>query len=313
MTIAVSLQRVESYDVDAVRAGLITVLDRLGGIGAFVPKSGRVLIKPNLLGAAAPAETHPVVCVELAKLIRDLGCTVAIGDSPAWSSMIPNARASGLAALADAARIPLIDLRRPTRIQPTRPDLCPWITVSRDVLDADAIVNLPKFKSHVQMGLSSSVKNLFGIVPGKRKAVWHFRLGKDVRAFTHMIIATYLTAKPTLTIVDGIDAMEGMGPIRGSHRPLNVLIASADAFAADIVTAEIIGMTRDQLPTWKFGHELGLAPATLADLTLLGDAIDTFRVTDFNHPRRIPLAFTLPRVIRSIILNLLRRWHDRKR
>ena len=86
------------------------------------------------------------------------------------------------------------------------------------MLDADSIVSLPKLKTHHWAGMTCSLKNLFGVVPGAiygwPKNVLHFR-GID-----NSILDIAPTDPPQLAIVDAIVGMEGDGPIMGRAKPV---------------------------------------------------------------------------------------------
>ena len=86
--------------------------------------------------------------------------------------------------------------------------------------NADVIINLPKFKSHQQLKATFAVKNMFGCVSGKRKALWHFRKGGSVDDFCELLIDIYRFLNPVLTIIDAVTAMDGPGPINGKARAL---------------------------------------------------------------------------------------------
>jgi hypothetical protein len=85
--------------------------------------------------------------------------------------------------------------------------------------------NLPKFK-RISMVATFAVKNMFGCVSGKHKALWHFRQGDTPGEFCKLLLGVYQYLHPALTIIDGVVAMEGQGPIRGPSKPLGWLICT---------------------------------------------------------------------------------------
>ena len=147
----VALQEIHNYGHEDVRQALKQMLADLGGLGQYVKPGQYVLIKPNIISSRPESQTHPAVIVELAELVREFGCRVAVADSPAWASIAWNTKSSGLWDLAASKDIPLFDLRRPVKVE-TRPRARQkHLTISRDALECDAIINVPKLKAHQQL------------------------------------------------------------------------------------------------------------------------------------------------------------------
>ena len=110
-------------------------------------------------------------------------------------------------------------------------------------MDADVIINLPKLKTHCQMLLTLGVKNMFGCIVGFKKSQWHMRAGVDTMAFARLLVAIHQAVRPTVSILDGILALEGEGPgKRGKPRKIGVLMGSCDTFALDMAVCKMIGM-----------------------------------------------------------------------
>ena len=118
------------------------------------------------------------------------------------------------------------------------------VGISSVALDAGVIINLPKFKSHQQLVATFAVKNMFGCVSGKRKALWHFTKGHHQNEFCELLIDIYKYLNPALTIIDAVTAMDGPGPIRGRPRPLGFLLGGTDPIACETICAKLIGIER---------------------------------------------------------------------
>jgi uncharacterized protein (DUF362 family) len=108
------------------------------------------------------------------------------------------------------------------------------------LLQSDFIVSMPKMKTHHWAGLTASMKNFFGVVPGAvygwPKNILHFH-GID-----NSILDLNATIRPHLTIVDAVVAMEGDGPIMGTPRQTGFLAMGTDLVAVDATCARIIGL-----------------------------------------------------------------------
>ena len=94
------------------------------------------------------------------------------------------------------------------------------------LIDADAIINLCKLKTHGMMTLTAGTKNLFGAIPGTKKPEYHFRF-QNPADFADMLVDICEYLKPVLTICDAITAMEGNGPASGTPRHVGYIAAAA--------------------------------------------------------------------------------------
>src|SRR6185436_9203177 len=122
-----------------------------------------------------------------------------------------------------------------------------WLPTT--LLQSDFIVSMPKLKTHHWVGMTASMKNLFGTVPGAvygwPKNLLHFR------GIEQSIIDLTATIQPHLSIVDGIVGMEGDGPIMGKPRPMGLLAMGADLVAVDATCARMIGLDPVKMPYLK--------------------------------------------------------------
>src|SRR2546427_2743483 len=114
----------------------------------------------------------------------------------------------------------------------------------RTVLASDFIVSMPKVKTHHWTGVTLSMKNMFGIVPGSRygwpKNVLHWA------GIHESILDICATVRPRFVIADGIVAMEGDGPLNGTQSKLKTLVLSDDPVAADFCCIELLGFSLDR-------------------------------------------------------------------
>jgi uncharacterized protein (DUF362 family) len=114
----------------------------------------------------------------------------------------------------------------------------------RTVLASDFIVSMPKVKTHHWTGVTLSMKNMFGIVPGSRygwpKNILHWA------GIHESILDICATARPNFVIADAIVAMEGDGPLNGSERRLHALVLSDDLVAADSYCTAMLGAAQSR-------------------------------------------------------------------
>ncbi|MBE0535601.1 MAG: DUF362 domain-containing protein [Phycisphaerae bacterium] len=296
----VVVHRLTDYHPDKVADAVAQQFALAGGLGAFVSRGDSVLIKPNFIVPRPrqfAAQTDPAVIVATAALLKDFGAKPFVADSPAWGSVAACAKALELDEPLRRLGVPVRPLDRPRRrrIDGT------LISISRVAMDADKIINLPKFKSHQQLGASFAIKNMFGCVCGKRKAFWHWARGHSFDAFCTMLIEIYKVVAPVYSIIDGVVAMQGQGPISGNARPLGFLIGGADPVACEIVCCDLIGLAPDQLPILRTARHSGFGCSDIGRIEIRGDDYADSRCVDFQFAEQTPLNFPFSHVCRSVL------------
>lgn len=301
----VSLLRAQSYDLAALRQAIAAVLTPLGGMQALVKPGDRVLLKPNLLTGARPSKecvTRPEIVYCVAQLVQEAGGKPFLGDGPAFGSAAGVARANGYGPLVQELGLPIVEFHG-QRYETVSTEFN-HLLLSKEAMDADVVINLPKVKSHVQLTLTLGVKNLFGCVPGKMKAWWHMEAGKSCDRFGQMLVETARAIAPDLTIIDGIVGHEGNGPSGGEPRPLGILGASTDVFALDRAFVEILQVDPALVPTVAASQRLGLCPELAAIAFPLAQPQE-LALADWQLPDHLaPIDFGMPRVLKSTFKHL---------
>lgn len=276
----------------------------IGGMDRFVKPGAKVLIKPNMLAGKAPEKavtTHPEVVRAVIRLVKSAGGIPTVGDSNALGSFRKVAEVTGIAAVAAEEGAGLVELSEAVKVDGK--GTFKHFEIAREVMAADAVINLPKVKTHGQMLLTLAVKNLFGCIPGRRKVQWHLKAGVDRNAFATMLVELCGIVKPVLSIADGVVGMEGNGPGSGTPRKLGFIAVGADAVCLDMVIADMLGVGPDKLPTTRVALEKGIAPAKVSDIGLLGDFRDTKEavVEGFRLPSPSHVEWSIPEPVRKLL------------
>ncbi len=284
----VALVACADYDQAAVDAAVRRSIDLLGGMAAFVQPGQRVLLKPNLVRAMAPelaATTHPAIVSAVARLVIEAGGQPIIVESPggpATLAWVRNAyRKSGIAdAAAQSGALLNEDL---TGVQVSHPEglLLHRLDLLKAATEVDAIINLPKLKTHNLTTLTLGVKNLFGLVPGAIKISYHSKL-HDRERFAQALVDIYTYARPTLTLMDAIVGMEGNGPTGGTPRAIGALVASSDTLACDTVSAALVGVDPLRVLTTAVAAGRGLCSGRLSDVRVVGDELSALRLAGYR-------------------------------
>jgi uncharacterized protein (DUF362 family) len=296
----VTLIRCSDYGRPEISDSLARHFELLGGLDKFVSRGDSVLLKPNFIAPRScrhATQTHPAVIIETALLLKDFGARPFVGDSPAWSNVFTCVKALKLEEDLKKLSVPVKQLNKPKWCRIGAGNI--KVGISSVVLDADKIINLPKFKTHQQLVATFAVKNMFGCVSGKRKALWHFRRGGKFEDFCELLIEIFRFLNPALTIIDGVMAMDRAGPIRGRTRPLGWLIGGTEPIACETVCCKLVNIQLEELPIIKTARQMGLG-CEPEKIKILGDDFPENVCMDFELAQPIPLRFTLPHVCKSI-------------
>jgi uncharacterized protein (DUF362 family) len=164
---------------------------------------------------------------------------------------------------------------------------------------------MPKFKTHQQLVTTFAVKNMFGCVSGKRKALWHFAKGKNADEFCELLIEIYKFLNPALTIIDAVVVMDGPGPIRGRARPLGYLLGGTEPFALEVICSRLVNIKPEDVPIIKTAKRMGLNCPDADSIKILGDSLPQNPCMDFELPQLVPIRFSLLHVCKSICKQIL--------
>lgn len=210
-----------------------------------------------------------------------MGAKVFVGDSPAFGSARAVARKIGLLEFLRPLGVELCTLGRKKRLKTGGHKA----VISREALNADVIVNLPKLKAHSQMRVTAGVKNLFGCVCGMQKAIWHARLGADVSSFSEFLLAVSGHFPNTFTLLDAITVMQGSGPTKGRPLQLGAVVAADDPFALDTAVYEQLGLRPNEVPMWRAAQDKGIPAADPGTFCLTGHFSGLW--TEMELPREL--------------------------
>jgi uncharacterized protein (DUF362 family) len=213
----------------------------------------RVVLKPNLVeySNARCVNTHPAVVAAAIQAFRAAGAReVIVAEGPGHqrdTEML--LEESGLQEALRGERTRFADLNldsmHPVALAANHTGLG-RIFFPHTLLGADLVVSMPKLKTHHWVGVTLSLKNLMGAVPGAKygwpKNVLHWR------GIHRSIVDIALALRPAFAIVDGIEGMEGDGPLRGDTVPAGVLIMGDDLTAVDATAARVMGLRPDLIP-----------------------------------------------------------------
>ncbi len=305
-TSVVSVVRCPTYDLAAVTDAVERLLAPLGGMERFVQRGQWVHLKPNLLAAKEPARaitTHPAVVEAVVRMVQDLGGHVTVGDSPggAVTGVQRYWQNTGLMEVARRTGARLVSFETGGVVERKVRGLSYF--VSRYLVEADVVINLPKLKTHNLTLYTGAVKNLFGAIPGLRKSEYH-KQAPHPEDFAEVLVDIYSAVRPHLHIADAIIGQEGNGPSSGKVRPMGLLLASSDGVALDAVGAAIMGFAENEIDTTRIAAQRGLGQGSLEHVQLIGAELEGLRLPDFILPSN-RLIKLLPRWLMVLAARLI--------
>lgn len=284
----VSIVRAKSYSADLVGIIRRVLLDHRIAVAG---KS--VVLKPNLVefSTHAPANTHPVFVEATAEAFRSLGAReIRIAEGPGhrratldmafdagFFSAIPNFEKS----FTD------LNLDEVTRVRIANPfSSLSHLYLPNTILRCDLLVSLPKMKTHHWAGATLSMKNLFGVVPGAvygwPKNVLHWAGINECIADLHGLFPKQFC------LVDGIEGMEGNGPILGTPNAPGLIVAGSHPPSVDATCCLIMQIDPDQIDYLRLaGRRSGWKTASVEQT---GEAIRSVKtpfalIPAFRHLR----------------------------
>jgi len=220
------------------------------GVGLFDlrVRNLRVVLKPNLVefDPQGVINTHPTVVAAAVEAFRLEGAReVVVAEGPGHRR--DNEYLLTASGLRDQLRdmgASYVDLNhdrvRRTVLRSSFTELGE-LYLPETVLDADLLVSMPKLKTHHWAGVTLSMKNLFGIVPG---AVYGWPKNPLHWAGIDGSILDINAALPgrRFNIVDAVVGMEGNGPIQGDAKYVGVLVFGEDPAAVDATGARLMSV-----------------------------------------------------------------------
>jgi uncharacterized protein (DUF362 family) len=157
----------------------------------------------------------------------------------------------------------------------------------KTVLGCDLLVSMPKMKTHHWVGVTLAMKNFFGLVPGSvygwPKNILHWA------GINECIVDLHATFPRAFSIVDGIEGMEGNGPIQGTPKFAGVIAGGRDLVAVDATCCRIMNVNPEKIRYLDLAA--GVGQTVEANVRQIGEAIESvqtsFELLPVFHPIRL--------------------------
>ena len=284
----VLLIRQKNYNQNEIDSAILRAFNHFGGVEKFISKGDRVLLKVNLVSGhdiKRRVTTDPSIVRSVAKIIIDSGATPFIADSPGIDSFKSAAEKAGFFDVARELGIECRELTDPVDLPAHEGADFRHIQVSRQVIEADKVINLAKMKTHGQMYLTMGVKNLFGTIPGRLKAGWHYNVGLNREKFAALLLDIYMGVKPDFTILDGVIGMDGDGPTSGEPYEFGMIGACVDALSMDFTLCKMVGGKLEDYPLYMAAKKRNLPQCESFSSEIEGDISVDYVFPDVKLPK----------------------------
>ena len=249
----------------SAEANTMKALDGLGGIGTFIKKGERVVIKPNIAWNKTPdqaATTNPAVVKALVQAAKKAGASeVIVIDYPChpWNTTYVT---SGMQAAVQEAGGTMKPPLRFRNVAIPGGVLLKEAEILEEILNTDAIINVPIVKVHgSQSNVSIAMKNLMGVV--KNRGYFHSTGLNQCIAD----IASFVNVR--LTVLDATRVLLTNGPQGpGTVKRLDTIAAGTDFVALDAFGTTLLGLSPENVPHIKMAAGKGLGQADLSKVTI---------------------------------------------
>jgi len=285
----VTARRCKNYDREKIKQIIYEIfssqkfLNRLNNLGS-------VLLKPNLLGPYLPEKgvtTHPEFIAALIEILKDYKIKISLMDNPGGTVSYKKVlHDTGMEDLSKKYDIEILHsaisgIRKFKKS--TSDDFIENIEyiISKPFVECEAIINLPKMKTHTLTLFTGAIKNCYGVVPGLAKSNYH-RIAPNPTEFAKIVVDIYKIVKDKIVfnLMDGIVGMDGDGPSSGDAKNFGVILGSTDAVALDFCASRIMGYNPKKIPTIKFAANQ--TQISFDDIRLIGDFGENFVLKNIN-------------------------------
>jgi uncharacterized protein (DUF362 family) len=253
-----------------------------------------IVLKPNNVAIDNPLCATPAECLEGAlEFLKSIGKLdhAVIAESAASGPTLDGFANYHYPALAGKYGVKLVDLdAEPVDVIQVfdEKDFRPHpVRMARRLLDPDAfIISATRLKTHDRVVATLSLKNVIvgtaikeagfrwgpGGKPGARndKPIIH---GSGFRGINYNLFALAQRLHPHLAILDGVEGMEGNGPVGGTPVDHRVCVVSPDWLAADRVAVELMGIDFAKIGYLNYCAQANLGEADLKKIEIVGEPV----------------------------------------
>jgi len=273
----VSLVEVEKGHAE-IEEATIEAIGLIGGIGRYVNKGDKVLIKPNFCTAklsSSGVTTNLKIVDGLIKLVLEVGGSPIIGEGSIYPLSTSKVfEKLGVYELGTKYGVDVMDLNEDEIAEVSVPNslILETIRIAKTALTCDKIISVAKLKMHEIVKVSLSLKNMKGVLPGIEKHVTHRKgLEKAIADLCSII-------KPTMAVIDGIEGGAGATALMGKPVESNLILAGNDPVAVDAIASYIMGFNTSEIGVLKYASIKGVGTANIQNINVKGEELENLRL-----------------------------------
>lgn len=310
----VILKKCESYDFNKVKEKVNEIFLE-SNLLEKINENTNVFVKLNLVGpfdASLGITTHPIIVKAVLEILSIKTKNIIIGDNPATRDQVATMKKCGIYEIIKEYDCKILEQTNFTTITNSNPFIYSEFEVSKQMIDADVLINIPKLKTHTLAYMTVAEKNFFGLIYGLNKSAWHVKannplhFGNAINDLYGALLESY-KGKTIFHLCDGILGLEGEGPSSaGDAKYANALIASYDAISLDRVACELVKLDQNKIYITNIGQERGYGEGDLSKINIIGNQLNDFQDISFKAPKdslsHIGLKFLKFKFLRNMIL-----------
>lgn len=310
----VILKKCEEYDFSLVKENIKYIFDELSFLDK-INQNTKVFVKLNLVGAfdcSLGITTHPIIVKAVLDILKEKTNHIIVGDNPATKDQIATLKKCGIYNIIKEYNCDILEPTIFTKITNSNASVYTTFEVSKQMIDADILINIPKLKTHTLAYMTCAEKNFFGLIYGLNKSAWHVKasnpleFGNAINDLYGALLESYKD-KTILHLCDGILGLEGEGPsASGDPKKANALLASYDAIALDRVACELVKLDHSKLYITNIGQERKYGEGNLENINIKGNSLNDFIDISFKAPKdslsHIGLKFLRFKFLRNLLL-----------
>ncbi|MFV1951246.1 MAG: DUF362 domain-containing protein [Nitrospinota bacterium] len=278
---------ISAHTIEDICQGLSAILEKYQDL---LPqsKAAKIFLKPNLnsnMNALTGNTTDLRLIAAVVEFIKGNGykdITIAEGtNSGFYRNDISVISRLAVDRLAEHYGAKVVDLNYSEKVDIIGFEGGIKAGVAKECLEADFFINMPKLKTHFEVGMSVCLKNMMGCLVGQEnKKKTHKSLSKNILNINKGV-------SPHLHIVDALIAMEGLGPTRGTPVNTGLIIVGTDPYLIDLACARIAGFDYRKIRTLKLAEDKGILTK---DYHRFIDSLDLSAIKrKFQGPKANPL------------------------
>ncbi|MFH1032010.1 MAG: DUF362 domain-containing protein [Chloroflexota bacterium] len=255
-------------------------LSLIGGVGSLIKQGSVVVIKPNSIGNRPPeraTSTSPAMISAVIKVLRkaqpkEIIMTENVVPADTLEGFEVNGhkkaaedagvdRIINITGYKDLIKIPLRNPKGDTDN----------IFLPRFLVEADHLVNVPIFKTHISMMYTAAMKNLFGLLIRDDKTRMHLNFPKNGQAGCALgLMDLWSASRADLSIVDMTRVTEGYGPLGGIPTDFGCVVAGKDPIAVDSTCCRMTGLDITKTPYFQAILDCNLGKHKEEDIEVRG-------------------------------------------